>query len=174
PSDPAVRSMLPDSIKRAPYKVRNEAKAILLTLKQRPDNLVRGLVDLLQATGRPGSQSQAARILGEMGTEAKEAIPALRRAMEDKSWVVRQSALLALLRIEPDRAAELTPAAIRASNWQFSSPHEIIQVLQTRAGELTPVLVQGLNDPDPQYRVRAGLLLISFGPAARSAVPDLR
>src|SRR5262249_40243069 len=91
-----------------------------------------------------------------------------------KSWIVRQSALLALLRLEPDRAAELTPAAIRASNWQFSSPHEIIQILQTRAGDVTPALVQGLKDADPQYRLRAGLMLIHFGPAARSAVPDLR
>jgi HEAT repeat protein len=173
-SDPAVKSMLPDSIKRVPSRVRLDATAALLTLKKRPENVVSGLVDLLQATDQPGPRWRAVRILAEMGTEANEAIPALRRALEDENPMFRESALVAICRIEPDRIAEMTPAAIRLSNWQFSSPHEVIQTLLTRAGEVTPVLVQGLKVPDPQYRLRAGLLLINLGPAARSAVPGLR
>jgi HEAT repeat protein len=173
-NDPAVKSMLPDSIRRLPSRVRSDATAVLLTLKKRPENVVSGLVDLLQATDQPGARWQAVRILAEMGTEAKEAIPALRRAMEDKNPTFRESALLAICRIEPDRIAELTPAAIRLSNWQSGSPHEVVRTLQTRAGEVTPVLVQGLKDSDPQYRLRAGMFLIHLGPAARSAVPELR
>jgi HEAT repeat protein len=173
-SDPTVKSMLPDSIKRVPSRVRSDATAVLLTLKKRPENVVSGLVELLQGTDQPALRWQALRILAEMGTEAKEAIPALRGALEDKNPTFRESALLAICRIEPDRIAELTPAAIRLSNWQSSSPHDVIQTLQTRAGEVTPVLVQGLRDPDPQYRLRAGFLLMNLGPAARSAVPELR
>src|SRR5207244_707170 len=109
PHDPAVKSRLPDTIRKAPFKVRLDASAALLMLKKRPESLVRGLMDLLGEPDRPGSQSQAAYILGEMRGEAREASPALRRALEDKSLMVRQSALLAILRIEPDRAAELTP-----------------------------------------------------------------
>jgi HEAT repeat protein len=129
-------------------------------------------VDLLQANDSHGRRSQAARILGEMGAEAKEAIPALRRALEDKSYMVRASALFALLQIEPDRIAELTPAAIRVNTWEFLP--EVIRTLQTSANEVIPVLVQGLKHPDPQYRVRSGLLLFNLGPAARSVVPELR
>jgi HEAT repeat protein len=173
-NDPAVKSILPASIRRAPYKVRLEARAILLTLKQPQENIVRGLVDVLLKSDRPASRSQAAYILGEIGSEAKDAIPALRGALEDKSRMVRQSALGALLHLEPDRAAELTPTVIRVSDWQIRYPSETIQILQTRAGEVVPVLVQGLKESDPEYRVRAGLMLINFGPAARSAVPDLR
>jgi HEAT repeat protein len=174
PNDPAVKSMLPVSIKRVPYKILVEATATLLTMKNRPEDPMRGLVDLLQDASNPVARSQAAYILREMGAEAKDAIPALRRALEDKSSAVRQSALLAILRIEPERIAEMTPSVIRLSNWQYSSPHEIIQIMQARTGEVTPVLVQGLKDPDPQYRLRAGMFLINLGPAARSAVPDLR
>jgi HEAT repeat protein len=172
-SDPAVKSVLPHGIQRAPQKVRLEATAILLTLKRRPENLVPGLVDLLQETSRAASRSQAAYVLGEMGPEAKEAMPALRSALEDKSPMVRHSALLAILRIEPDRMAEWVPQAIRASTWPFSPPHEIIRTLQTRAGDVIPVLVKGLKDPDPQYRLRAGLLLNHMA-SARSVVTDLR
>src|SRR5262249_14735042 len=39
---------------------------------------------------------------------------------------------------------------------------------------VTPVLIQGLKDPDPQYRLRAGLLLFHLGPAARSVVSEQR
>jgi HEAT repeat protein len=152
--------------------VRLQAKVILLTLKQRPENVVRGLMDALAS---PGRRSQAAAyLLGELGPEAKDAIPTPRRALEDKNSMVRQSALLAIVRIEPDRIAEMMPCVIRLSNWQYGSPYDIIQLLQSRAGEVTPLLVQGLKDPDPQYRLRAGMFLINLGPAARSAVPDLR
>src|SRR5262249_23223402 len=136
-SDPSIKSMLPDPIKRLAYPLRLEATAALLTLKQRPESVVGGLVDLLQAASRPGLRSQAARILGAMGAEARHAIPALRRALDDKHPWVREAALLAILRLEPDRAAELTPAAIRVSNWQSGRPQELIQLLQTRADQVT-------------------------------------
>jgi HEAT repeat protein len=173
-NDPDVRSMLPDSIKRVPHGMRFDATAALLTLKKRPENVLSGLLELLQATDQPGPRWHVVRILAEMGPEAKEAIPALRRALEDKSPMFRESVLVAICRIEPGRIAEMTPTAIRLSNWQSSSPHEVIRTLQTRAGEVTPVLVQGLKDPDPQYRLRAGFLLMNLGPAARPAVPELR
>jgi HEAT repeat protein len=173
-NDPAVKSMLPGSIKRVPSRMRPDATSILLSLKKPPENVVNGLVDVLQATDQPGPRWHAVRVLAEMGPEAKEAIPALRRALEDKNPMFRESALVAICRIEPDRIAEMTPAAIRLSNWQSSLPHEVIQILQTRAGEVTPVLVQALKDPDPQYQLRAGFLLMNLGPAARSAVPELR
>jgi HEAT repeat protein len=171
-NDPLVNSMLPDSIKRAPIRIRLDATATLLTLKQRPETVVSGLVDLLQANDSHGRRSQAARILGEMGAEAKEAIPALHRALEDKSYSVRASALLALLQIEPDHIAELTRAAIGVSTSKFLP--EVIRTLQTRATEVIPVVVQGLKHPDPQYRLRAGLLLFNLGPATQSVVPELR
>src|SRR5262249_45779125 len=50
----------------------------------------------------------------------------------------------------------------------------VIQALQARAGDVGPVLVQGLKDADPRYRLRAGFLLAQLAPAARSVTPDLR
>jgi HEAT repeat protein len=172
-NDPAVKSVLPPEIQRVPQRVRLEATAILLTLNQRPKNLLGGLVDALQNPSRAAYRSMAANVLGEMGPEAKEAVPALCRALEDKSPVVRQSALLAILHIEPDRMAEWVPHAIRAGNMWYRPPSELIQTLQTHAGDVLPVLVQGLKDPDPPYRIRAGLLLNQIA-TVRSVVPDLR
>jgi HEAT repeat protein len=49
---------------------------------------------------------QAAAALGEMGSEAKTAVPALRQALKDHSSVVRTAAAAALRKVDPEAAAE--------------------------------------------------------------------
>jgi HEAT repeat protein len=174
-NDPAVQSALPEGIRKIPERMRREAIAALVILEQRPDSLVHGLMNVLQDPGHPRLRFRAAAILGELGDEAKEALPALRRAAEDKNPLVRQSALVAILRLEPDRVVEWTPRIVRGyQQWQHSPPDEFIQALQARAGEIVPVLIQGLKDADPLYRLRAGFLLVYLAPAVRSVIPDLQ
>jgi HEAT repeat protein len=173
-NDPKVQSVLPEGIRKTPDRVRSDAMAALLLLKKRPDNLVHGLMDVLQDPSHSRLRFRAATILGELGAEANEALPALRRALEDKNPTVRQSALLAILRLEPDRVVEWIPRIVRTCPWQEGPPHELIRALEARAGEIVPVLVQGLKDGDPLYRLRAGFLLVELAPAVRSVIPDLQ
>src|SRR5262249_21952375 len=140
----------------------------------RRESVVRGLETVLMGPGGHGPRSEAAALLGDVGVAGKDPIPSLRRALEDKSPRVRQAALRAILRIEPDRAAKWTPTVIHAVNWTTGGYYELFRELESRGNEVTPLLVQGLKNPDPLYRLGAGLLLAQMVRSSRAAVPDLR
>jgi HEAT repeat protein len=173
-NEPAVKSLLPETIKTVPYSARLGITTKLLLLPKRPESVVQGLVAVLLGSYGPGPRSDAATLLGDMGAGGKDAIPALRRALEDKSSRVRLAALRAILRIEPDRAGEWAPAAIRSAKWTNDGYYGLVRELQPCSNEVTPLLLQGLKDPDPLYRLGAGFLIIQMARSSRSAVPDLR
>jgi len=69
-----------------------------------------GLVITLK-TGDPASRASAARILGELGPKAKEAVPALAEALKDEDKDVRRNALTSLGQMGR-AAAEAVPAIV--------------------------------------------------------------
>lgn len=88
--------------------------------------------------------------LGKIGPDAKEAIPALTSALEDKNRSVRMMAVHALVRIDPNNKA-----------------------LSEHAAEVVPVLTDVLKHEDKNMRSWAAVSLGRFGRNARDAVPLL-
>jgi HEAT repeat protein len=91
----------------------------------------------------PAVQVQGAFGLAQHGSEAKDAIPALAKALTSKETLVRQNVALALGKIGPD------------------------------AKDAVPALVDALNDPEWSVRRQAAMALGEIGPDARAALPAL-
>jgi hypothetical protein len=92
----------------------------------------------------PFVRANAAQALGQLGTEAKEAVPALTTAaLRDTDFRVRLEAAVALWRIDK------------------------------RAVRALPVLIEALKADDESQRWIAGDCLGEMGPEARPAVPAL-
>jgi len=73
-----------------------------------------GLSDALKSP-QPLVRQNAALALGEVGPEAKAAVPALAEALRDPEWVVRRQAAVALGRLGPD-ARPAVPALQRLTH----------------------------------------------------------
>ena len=94
--------------------------------------------------GNAVQRSVAARNLGEMGSEAADAVPALIRALDDADGAVRRSAAEALGKMGPE------------------------------ATEVVPALIRALDDGDDAVCCSAAEALGKIGSAAAPAVPALR
>ena len=82
--------------------------------------------------------------MGGIGPAAKDAVPALIKALKDKDFNVRRSAAAAVGKIGP------------------------------AAKDAVPALIEALKDKDIYVRIGAALLLSRIGPAAKDAVPALK
>jgi HEAT repeat protein len=91
----------------------------------------------------PAVQVQGAFGLAQHGSDAKDAVPTLVKALTSKETLVRQNVALALGKIGPD------------------------------AKEAVPALVDALNDPEWSVRRQAAMALGEIGPEARAALPAL-
>ena len=78
---------------------KNETAAeVLAGMRPRPKNLIADAVKLLKE-GDPQGRRQAAIVLATIGPDAREAIPALSKALKDKEPTVRQAVKDALEKI---------------------------------------------------------------------------
>lgn len=93
--------------------------------------------------GNPSARLDAAQALAQLGTLAREAVPALSKTLEDKDPEIRSSAVIAL--------GEIGAAA----------------------SEAVPAIARRLADEDWFVCVAAAQALARMGPAARSAIPAL-
>lgn len=91
---------------------------------------------------------QGAEALGEIGPEAKEAIPVLIPLLEDGEFMIRRAVAEALAAIGPE-TREL-PALIRALQdedyWVRTFVAEALETMGADAKEAVPVLIQALGD----------------------------
>jgi hypothetical protein len=93
-------ALLVDLLKDKERWVRMTAAKALWD-RQRHEAAIPTLVALLQDTGMSGwVRRQTARVLGEIGPEAKAAAPALREALKSKDTELRAAAAEALKRVE--------------------------------------------------------------------------
>jgi HEAT repeat protein len=93
--------------------------------------------------GDDDARHQAAKALGAIGPEAKDAVPALSVALRDENDLVRLNASLALLKIAPESQAAI------------------------------PALAEALHDQIPLIRMNAAMALNRMGGQSRAAVPAL-
>ncbi len=133
--------------------------------------------DLVARLGNADSDVRraAAKELGELGSEARSAVPALTKALNDRDLFVRRFAAEALGKIGPD-AKSAIPALSKMTS---DSRKEVALAAVEALGKMGPDAIDALittvkgTGKDPAVRSRAAQSLGKMGPEARSAVKAL-
>jgi RNA polymerase sigma factor (sigma-70 family) len=106
PAVPFLRAALKDK----DIEISQRSRKVLDALKQSVVYLTEDLQD-----SDPGIRKEAAEALEQMGARAKDAVPALVKALKDKDEGVRDAVIMALLAIDPDNKALADAAPAKAS-----------------------------------------------------------
>jgi HEAT repeat protein len=174
PDEAATTEALSDALEHAPLRVRLAVQSALQPLKKRPENVARSITSGLEQSDFPRERAHAARTLGSMKREARQALPVLLRLLEDKSKAVRHAAAAAVLLIEPEKLPQVLPILLRSSNGESNPYYEIVPAIQTHNDAVLSILIQALKHPDKQYRIAAAFFLNSMGAVARPVAAELR
>jgi HEAT repeat protein len=116
----------------------------------------------------------AAAGLMQLRRAAREAAPALRRAMDDEEWPVRNAAGRALEDVadEPDVAMLAQALQDDSVETRYHAARALARVGPGSAAAV-PVLVAALRDPDWEVRMESAWALAAVGGGAASAEPAL-
>lgn len=145
--------------------------AIDALVKARPAGAVATIAAALDPARALPTKMSAARALGQLG--AADAIPPLKRALQDPEPPVRMMAAAALARLGDQGGADL----IREME---NSPVSDIRLMAAEgsaagnpSGGWVSIATGALQDPDPLARLRAAQLLIEHGPDPTAALATL-
>ncbi|MCB9420531.1 MAG: HEAT repeat domain-containing protein [Ardenticatenaceae bacterium] len=138
------------------------------------------LIKQLARIDRTELRLAAAKRLGQLGSSAKSAIPALVNTTVDIDSEVRNSALNALYAIDPDwtknpKAHRSFPTLVTALKSQHSEvKNSAFSLLQMIGSPAVPTLVYSLsNKDDAVEKVYVIQILANIGPRAENAIPEL-
>lgn len=142
------------------------------------------LADLVKTLGDPDPQirGDAAVAIAAIGAEAAEAVPALRKLLEDESvpMVARYPAAFALGRIGPAAAAaEPALRQLASSSDEIMATVAVWAALKVKPDDKSlfesavPLLRRALRGDREMARLEAAVALGDIGPAAASAIPLL-
>jgi HEAT repeat protein/serine/threonine protein kinase len=159
-----------DAVERAS---RTPSFGARLAIEEEIAQLIKQLGDKKDAKAR----SSAALDLGDFGPQAKEAVPALIKVLEDPDESVRVHATQTLGEIGP-QTEEVIPALIKVlmkdSYWKVRySAAMALGEFGPQAKEAVPALIKALEDPVWDVATHAHQALGQIGPAAESAIPAL-
>lgn len=157
---------------------RPAAALALWKITGRAAPVVPALIEALEIKGTNAADAWpsmlAATTLGEIGPEAKAAVPALSRLLQANDPLTRRAATAALVRISPDTpgiadalAAELQDKSPSARPWLTQ------KALRELGARSVPVLMRVADDPSPVVRRLAIETLGSIGEPAGEAAPVL-
>ncbi len=135
----------------------------------------RELVDELQRAGSADQRWKAAEALGNLGRDARGAVPALAAALRDRNDQVRWRAAEALGKLGPDAAAAV-PALVDALDRSDMLAQEAAKALGRMGGAArpaVPALAAALTRDDVYLKREAAKALVKLGPDAADAVPVL-
>jgi HEAT repeat protein len=126
------------------------------------------LVSALKARDR-NVRLHAVAALGEMGPQAREAVPALVEALRDVR--IRDEVLKALGNIgsETPEAAPAYLESLRIEGLRMLAAEKLERI----GRPAVPTLIDALKDEDPDIRETAARILGNLGPQADQAVPAL-
>ncbi|MHC4253629.1 MAG: HEAT repeat domain-containing protein, partial [Planctomycetota bacterium] len=141
--------------------------------------VVAALVELLAEDEDYQSRSAAAKALGMLGPKAKEAVPALARAMADRAHGVRCDAAEAMEKMGPAAAGAVGDVVRMLEHEEYGIRRSAAKVLGSIGGgakAAIPELTDLLEDPEPMVRKAAAAALdrIRKAPPARRAEVDER
>jgi HEAT repeat protein len=117
----------------------------------------------------------AAAALMQLRRGAREAAPALRRAMDDPAWAVRNAAGRALEDVVDKQSVPMLAQALTdpSAETRYHVARALARVGPGSASAV-PVLQAALGDPDWEVRMEAAWALAAVGPAAAATEPALR
>ena len=136
------------------------------------DELIADLAD-----GGKVARREAARSLALLGPEAKAAVPALAKALDDDEVQVFFWATTALANLGP-LAHEATPELIKrlsrgGRRYRDQARLRVVTALTRIGPAAVPQLIEALGNESRSIRSGAARVLGNMGPAAREAVPCL-
>lgn len=120
---------------------------------------------------------RAADLLGQIGTEARQAIPALLATAKDEDIHVSKVAITALGTVAPAASAgEVVPAMkdqLPRGGPVAVAAARTLSRFGPAAEPAIPALLQAMHDIDPEVRWNAIRTLGKIGPLAKRTVPEL-
>jgi HEAT repeat protein len=118
---------------------------------------------------------EAAKELGDMGAEAKDAVPALKKAVRDSDLFVRRFSIEALGKIGPDAKSAIPEVALGMNDEKKEVALASAEALGRMGPDAIKPLTSAVKDTnkDPQVRKKAALSLGNMGLQARGAVQTL-
>jgi HEAT repeat protein len=152
-----------------------ETKAFA-ALKEGGKTAVPVLTELLVAKGADAKvRWKAADLLGQVGADASEAIPALLAALKDSDPHVRAVVAKSLGGVVPKESCGEAVEALAAMLKDGSEPAaaRAISRFGANGAAALPALLEAMKDPDSTVRWEAGRAVGKIGAAAKSAVPAL-
>ncbi|MEO2049316.1 MAG: HEAT repeat domain-containing protein [Pirellulales bacterium] len=151
--------------------VQHTASDLLMLV--RPQEMTISLLAALVESEETDTVIRAARLLLRFGRAAESAVPALVRAI---TRLGEQDATVLL----PQALGGMGKPAVRSILAQLSEKEHSKFILRRFVSELTivglealPLLMEALNDGEPQVRSAVALALGTMGPSATSTVPKL-
>jgi HEAT repeat protein len=172
-ADPRQQSLtvLIDMLDDPKEGVRDEAMAALAEIGPEGAPVVPALVRILKRKDH-WHRRRAAQTLGALGVGARQAEPALRRALKDEQPRVRLEAAVAVGRIDPHHPL-VVPALLEIAQNCPDLAEEVAAALadlKTAARAAVPWLLRALRDEDAAVSQQAGRALLQIDPeAARKA-----
>ena len=181
---PGAREAVP-SLMQAAKETGGDDRSWLLGAAVAIDPQNKELVPALLSVLRPNAASvvdpressrercYAARLLGEIGPTATEALLQLRKTMlEDNYLEPRLEAMEAILKIAPREGAELVPVMIEALSWGESDSYRTPAIVARLLGQIgpkaspkvIPELVKLLDDKEVLARLAAAQALAKVAP----------
>jgi HEAT repeat protein len=137
---------------------------------------LRALISILQGPDQT-KRREAAQELGELGPEAKDAIPALRKALRDKDLFVRRFSAQALGKIGKGEGDKDTISSLFLATGDEKEEVQkaAVEALAQMGPGATDALINLLKDPNktPYVRKKATQGLGTIGKPARKALNPL-
>jgi HEAT repeat protein len=148
----------------------DEITQSLAAQKLRDPAAIPVLEHLLKSDGPAAPRWYAADVLGQIGTPARAAGPALVAALHDPNPTVRRVAVQSVGKLAPD-----VPGAVPALVELFPDVEAVRAIAEFKAAgaDAVPKLIVLLDDPDPAVRRNTCRTLGRIGEAAKAAVPAL-
>ncbi len=148
-----------------------------LVRQRTPDNTIIPVLISALKDEEPEVRSRAAGALALPGIEAGEAVPELVKCANDPDDSVRQTAISALRQIgkNTDGVNTALLQALKAENKEvrLAAATALWHIAQRE--EAIPVLLQGLEDNTPNWRLQEVVQTLGEGgPKAKAAIPKLR
>jgi len=173
---PEARAALP-ALTAAAHDVHPGVRAVavqaLARVGQGDAASLAALVQALRGGGDADYRWKAARALGHLGPQAKEAVPGLVAAVDDENGHVRREAIIALGRIGPDAVAAAAPALMRVLE---DPDRDIRQAAAMALGRLQAEAARGaltrhLTDEDEGVRAAAQTAIERLSAQGRAPGP---
>lgn len=171
---PDAKEVVPaliEALKDKNLRVRSEASSALARLKAVP-----ALIEALEIEDNQ-CRFHAAYALGEIGPYAREAVPGLIEALNDKEFADGgQGAAIGLGKIGPG-AKQAIPDLIKSLNENYAPIRREATTALGKIGPQTdgvvPKLIECLEDEDSSVRKNAAVALGGIGPDADEVLPAL-